>query len=53
MFSEKDPNKFGKGSTPNKTSSKTQKGIADAMKEKDEYIQHIRERFGFRYLDVI
>lgn len=50
LFSEKDPNKT-KGSTPtnNKNASKTQKGIADAMKEKDDYIVNLREKFGFKY----
>lgn len=50
LFSEKDPNKT-KGSTPtnNKNASKTQKGIADAMKEKDDYIEHLRARYGFKY----
>jgi hypothetical protein len=47
VFSEKDPNKLGKG-TPNKTSNKTQKGIADAMKEKDEYIENMRKIYGFK-----
>lgn len=50
LFSEKDPNKT-KGGTPanNKNASKTQKGIADAMKEKDDYIENLRARFGFKY----
>lgn len=50
LFSDKDPNKT-KGSTPtnNKNASKTQKGIADAMKEKDDYIFNLREKFGFKY----
>lgn len=50
MFSDKDPNKT-KGSTPTSTknASKTQKGIADAMKEKDDYIENLREKFGFKY----
>lgn len=50
LFSDKDPNK-SKGSTPTNTknASKTQKGIADAMKEKDMYIDKLRELYGFRY----
>lgn len=50
IFSEKDPNKVGRTPTANsnKGTTKTQKGIADAMKEKDEYIQNIREKYGFR-----
>jgi hypothetical protein len=50
LFSDKDPNK-SKCSTPtnNKNASKTQKGIADAMKEKDQYIEKLRELYGFRY----
>lgn len=50
LFSEQDPNKT-KGSTPtnNKSTSKTQKGIADAMKEKDDYIKNLREKYGFKY----
>lgn len=50
LFSEKDPNKT-KGSTPTnaKNTSKTQKGIADAMKEKDDYIENLRKEFGFKY----
>lgn len=50
LFSDKDPNK-AKGSTPTsaKNASKTQKGIADAMKEKDIYIEKLRELYGFRY----
>lgn len=49
LFSEKDPNKT-KGSTPTNTkNSKTQKGITDAMKEKDDYIANLREKFGFKY----
>lgn len=50
IFSEKDPNKMARNSAPNnnKGTSKTQKGITDAIKEKDEYIQNIREKYGFR-----
>lgn len=50
LFSEKDPNKT-KESTPtnSKNASKTQKGIADAMKEKDDYIENLRKKFGFKY----
>ncbi|KAL7033510.1 hypothetical protein ACKWTF_007618 [Chironomus riparius] len=51
IFSEKDPNKIARASVPNNNrgASKTQKGIADAIKEKDEYIQNIRDKYGFRY----
>lgn len=50
LFCEQDPNKT-KGSTPTgtKSNSKSQKGIADAIKEKDWYIKNLREKFGFRY----
>lgn len=48
LFCEKDPNKT-KVTTPNKNASKTQKGIADAMKEKDDYIENLKGKFGFRY----
>ncbi|CRK98616.1 CLUMA_CG012135, isoform A [Clunio marinus] len=50
LISEKDPNKT-KGSTPTnaKNASKPQKGILDAMKEKDIYIENLREKYGFRY----
>ena len=52
LFSEKDPNKTkGSGLTPtnNKNVSKTQKGIADAMKEKDGYIENLKAKYGFKY----
>ncbi|XP_070494211.1 MYND-type zinc finger-containing chromatin reader Zmynd8-like isoform X2 [Chironomus tepperi] len=51
IFSEKDPNKMARNSSPNnnKGTTKTQKGIADAIKEKDEYIQNIRDKYGFRF----
>lgn len=49
LFCEKDPNKT-KGSTPtSKTTNKSQKGIADAMKEKEDYIIKLREKYGFKY----
>lgn len=49
LFCERDPNKT-KGTVPSKsTNSKTQKGIADAMKEKDDYIVKLRQKFGFKY----
>jgi protein kinase C-binding protein 1 len=48
VFCEKDPNKSGKASTPNKSTGKTQKGIADAIKEKDEYIENMQDQYGFR-----
>lgn len=50
LFCEQDPNKT-KGSTPtgNKGNSKSQKGIVDAIKEKDEYIKRLRDKFGFKY----
>lgn len=53
LFSEKDPNKT-KGSTPTNTknASKTQKGIADAMKEKDDYIDNLNKKFGFKYFQL-
>jgi protein kinase C-binding protein 1 len=51
IFSDKDPNKSGKA-TPTNTKSKSQKGIADAIKEKDEYIQNMKERYGFRLVNV-
>ena len=53
LFSEKDPNKM-KGSAPtnNKNASKNQKGIADAMKEKDDYIENLRHKYGFKYSPV-
>ncbi|KAG5680769.1 hypothetical protein PVAND_010256 [Polypedilum vanderplanki] len=49
IFSDKDPNKTGKATTPTNNKSKSQKGIADAIKEKDEYIKNMREMYGFRY----
>jgi hypothetical protein len=52
IFSDKDPNKSGKA-TPTNNKSKSQKGIADAIKEKDEYIQNMKERFGFRLVNVL
>lgn len=51
IFSDKDPNS-GKTSTPTNNKSKNQKGIADALKEKDEYIKNMKERFGFRYTHI-
>lgn len=48
LFCEKDPNKT-KGTVPSKTTNKTQKGIADAMKEKDDYIVKLRDVYGFKY----
>lgn len=48
LFSDKDPNKSGKTTPTSKNASKTQKGIADAIKEKDEYIKNANDRYGFR-----
>ena len=52
IFGDKDPNKSGKNTTPTNNKSKSQKGIADAIKEKDEYIQNMKERYGFRLVSV-
>ena len=51
LFSEKDPNKTKGSTTPtnNKNASKTQKGIAESMKEKDDYIENLRAKYGFKY----
>lgn len=50
LFCEQDPNKTkGTAPTNNKSTSKTQKGIVDAMKEKDDYIKNLREKFGFKF----
>ena len=50
IFSKMDPNKIARTSVPNnnKGARKTQKGITDAIKEKDEYIQNIRDKYGFK-----
>lgn len=49
LFCDKDPNKVQKESITAKPpiSSKTQKGFADALKEKDVYIENLRKKYGF------
>lgn len=51
LFSEKDPNKTKVNASPSNTKnvSKSQKGIADAIKEKDDYIDNLKEKYGFKY----
>ena len=43
IYSEKDPNRGGKGTPLNSN----KKGIAEALKEAEEYIQNIKEIYGF------
>lgn len=42
IFCEKDPNRNNKGTPTN-----VKKGIADALKETDDYIKNIRALYGF------